>query len=141
VSFSTIQHANTLSPIINPLLLQTSINTPLVPPFPLSPHQTPPKPRLRIPRNLRTQTRISPHLLNFLLCIPLRPLRRNGIRVLENENILILGEEAIEIFESAVRGFRVEKVDYGDKGGIEDGPDDVEFPLQRIDPDWGDFDD
>lgn len=37
--------------------------------------------------------------------------------------------------------YRVEEVDDGDKGGVEDGPDDVEFPLQGLDAYGCDLDD
>jgi hypothetical protein len=37
--------------------------------------------------------------------------------------------------------FRVEEVDAGDEGEVEDSPDDVEFPVKALDADWGDFHD
>ncbi len=37
--------------------------------------------------------------------------------------------------------YGVKEVDDGDKGGVEEGPDDVEFPLQGLDADGCDFDD
>ncbi len=36
--------------------------------------------------------------------------------------------------------YGVKEVDDGDKGGVEEGPDDVEFPLQGLDADGCDFD-
>jgi hypothetical protein len=37
--------------------------------------------------------------------------------------------------------FGVEEVDAGDKGEIQDSPDDVEFPVEVLDPDGGDLND
>jgi len=79
-------------------------------------------------------------------------------------------EEAVDVFEGAGGGFLglcvsgyggrgvrgkgedggwrmeretdgVKEVDDGDKGGVEEGPDDVEFPLQGLDADGCDFND
>lgn len=37
--------------------------------------------------------------------------------------------------------YGIKEVDDGDKGGVEEGPDDVEFPLQGLDAYGCDFDD
>lgn len=55
--------------------------------------------------------------------------------------VLVFAEHAVDVLEFAVRGFGVEEVDDGDEGGVEDGPDDVELPLQGLDAYWGDLDD
>ena len=54
---------------------------------------------------------------------------------------MILAEHAIDVFEGAVCSFRVEEVDGGDEGEVEDGPDDVEFPVEALDAYGCDFDD
>ena len=82
------------------------------------------------------------------------PLGRDGIFVGENEDlrfgvsglvreifvrepyVFVLAEHAVDVFESAVGGLGEEEVDNGDEGGVEDGPDDVEFPVERLDS-WG----
>ena len=76
-----------------------------------------------------------------MLNVPPRPLARNSIFVPENENALVVTEEAVDVLEGAVGGLGVEEVDDGDKGGVEEGPDDVEFPLEGLDAYGGDFDD
>ena len=70
----------------------------------------------------------------------------DGILVAEDEDVLIFAEEAVNVFKFAVGGFGVEaikvysieslddqqedlQVDDGNEGGVEDGPDDVKFPL------------
>ena len=68
-----------------------------------------------------------------------RPLRRNGIGVFEDEDILVLAEEAVEVFEAAAGRFGIEEVDGGYKGEVEDGPDDVEPPMERLDTNRGDL--
>jgi hypothetical protein len=54
---------------------------------------------------------------------------------------MVFAEELIHVFERAVCGLGVEKVDYGEESGIEDDPDDVEFPAEGLDAYWGDLDD
>lgn len=58
--------------------------------------------------------------------------------------VVVLGGEACgEDGGVGVRvdgGAYVEEVDDWHEGRVEDCPDDVEFPLQSLDTDWGDFD-
>ena len=54
---------------------------------------------------------------------------------------MVFAEEPVNVLEGAVGGFGVEKVDDGYEGGVEDDPDDVEFPAKGLDADRGDFDD
>ena len=75
----------------------------------------------------------------FMLNVCKRTLGRDSIFVLENEDVLVVSEETVNIFEGAIRGFRVEKVDYWNEGGVKDGPDDVKFPVERLDADGRDF--
>lgn len=60
-------------------------------------------------------------------------LRGNGIFVLEDEDVAILAEQAIDVFERAVGGFGVKEVDDWDEGGVENGPDYVELPVEILD--------
>ena len=53
---------------------------------------------------------------------------------------MIVAKHAIDVFEGTIGGFGVEKVDNGDEGGVENCPDDVEFPLQALNANWRDFD-
>ena len=79
---------------------------------------------------IRADDRAVPsHLLMLIIDVCLRPLGARGILVAENEDVLILTEEPIDVFKFAARGFGVEEVDDGDEGGVEEGPDDVEFPM------------
>ena len=68
-----------------------------------------------------------------LLDILERSLAGRGVVVPVNEDIAVLSKVAIEILQSAVRSLGIEKVDYGHKGKVEDCPDDVEFPAERLD--------
>ena len=76
-----------------------------------------------------------------MLDVTPRSLRADGLFIPAHDDAVVFAEEAIDIFESAVGGLRVEEVDYGDEGGVEDSPDDVEFPVEGLDTDGGDFDD
>lgn len=82
---------------------------------------------------------VPPHLALIMLFVGGRPLRRNGIGVFEDEDILVLAEEAVEVFEAAAGRFGIEEVDGGYKGEVEDGPDDVEPPMERLDTNRGDL--
>ena len=76
-----------------------------------------------------------------MLNVSKRTLRRNGIFILEDQYVLVVSEETVNIFESAIRGFGVEKVDDWDKGGVEDGPNDIKLPVEGLNADGGDFND
>jgi len=102
--------------------------------------------RSRVRRN---SAAVPPNLLLFALDVGKRSFRGDGGFIGEDEDlfalssvycalrfsrgvvpyILVFAEHAVDILEFAVRGLRVEEVDDGDEGGVEDGPDDVEFPL------------
>ena len=49
-----------------------------------------------------------------------------------NSHALIFAEHAVDIFETASGGLRIEEVDDRDEGGVEDRPDDVESPAQIL---------
>ena len=55
--------------------------------------------------------------------------------------ILILAEHAVYILKGTVCSLGKEEVDDRDKREIEDGPNDVEFPLETLDADRGNLDD
>ena len=76
-----------------------------------------------------------------MLNVAPRSLRADGLFVPAHDNGVVLAEEAIDIFEGTVGGLWVEEVDYGDKGGVEDCPDDVEFPLEGLNADRSNFND
>ncbi len=65
-----------------------------------------------------------------MLDISKRTLGRDSIFVLEDQDILVVSEETVNIFEGAIRGFRIEKVDDWDEGGVEDGPNDIKLPME-----------
>ena len=75
----------------------------------------------------------------FMLNVSKRTLGRDSIFVLENEDVLVISEETVNIFEGAIRSFRVEKVDYWNEGGVKDGPNDIKLPLEGLDADGRDF--
>ena len=77
----------------------------------------------------------------FMLDVRLRPLALPSIRVRVHKDILVVSEESVDIFKSSVGGFRVEEIDDGDETEIEDGPDDIELPMQALDPNRRDLDD
>ena len=79
------------------------------------------------------------YLRLFMLNVSKRTLGRDSIFIFEDEDVLIISEETVNIFEGAIRGFGVEKVDYWDEGGIEDGPNNIKFPLKGLDADGSDF--
>ena len=54
---------------------------------------------------------------------------------------MVLTVEAIDVLEGSVCGLRVEEVDDGQEGEVEDDPDDVEAPAEGLDADGSDFDD
>lgn len=80
-----------------------------------------------------------PKLVLFCLLVSQWPLCANSIWVVENEDVVVLAEQTIDIFERAVRSLRVEEVDDGHKRRVKDRPNDVKLPLQRSDTDRGDF--
>lgn len=60
-------------------------------------------------------------------------LARSGVFIFVDENVLILEEVSVNVFECTVRGLGIEEVDNGYKSSIEKRPDDVEFPMQILD--------
>lgn len=93
---------------------------------------------LRIHPNCTT---IPPYLRLLMFDIRQRPLTRNSVFVSENEDVRVLAEEAVNVFEGSVRCFWIEEVDDWHERGVEEGPNYVEFPVQRLDTDGGDLDD
>ena len=81
------------------------------------------------------------YLSLFALDVSKRTLGRDSIFIPEDQDVLVVSEETVNIFESAVRGFGVEEVDDWDERGVEDGPNDVEFPVEGLNADGGDFND
>ena len=73
---------------------------------------------------------VAAYLSLFMLNVSKRTLRRDSIFILEDEDVLVVTEETVNIFEGAIRGFGVEKVNDWDEGGVEDGPDNIELPLE-----------
>ena len=82
----------------------------------------------------------------------------DGVLISEDQDTLILAEQAVNVFEFAVGCFGVEsdsmvslslrgngglglQIDDGDERSIEDGPDDVEFPVQGLDANGGNLND
>ena len=74
-----------------------------------------------------------------MLNVSKRTLGRDGIFILEDEDVLVVTEETVNIFEGAIRGFGVEKVDDWDEGSVEDGPNNIKLPMEGLDADGGDF--
>lgn len=99
------------------------------------------QPLLHHLRIRRHDTTIPPDLILLMLHILPRPLLTNGIFIPAHNNLIILAEKAIDILERPARRLRVEEVDDGHERRVEDGPDDVEFPLQRLDADGRDLHD
>lgn len=82
---------------------------------------------------------VASYLGLFMLDVGKRTLGRDRVFILEDEDVPVVTEETVNIFEGAIRGFGVEKVDYWDEGGIEDGPNNIELPLKGLDADGSDF--
>nr|POF15458.1 hypothetical protein CFP56_71954 [Quercus suber] len=89
---------------------------------------------------MRRETAASAHLFILAMHVDLWTLGTSGERVTMNEDIIVFTEIRVEVLESAAGGFRVEEVDDGDEGEVEDAPDDVEFPAEVLDADLGDLD-
>ena len=81
------------------------------------------------------------YLSLFTLDVSKRTLGRDSIFVPEDQDVLVVSEETVNVFQGAVRGFGIEKVDDWNERGVEDGPNDIEFPLEGLDADRGDFND
>ena len=81
------------------------------------------------------------YLSLFMLDVSKRTLGRDSIFIFVDQDVLVVSEETVNIFEGAIRGFGVEEVDDWDEGGVEDGPNDIEFPLEGLNADGGDFND
>jgi hypothetical protein len=60
--------------------------------------------------------------------------------VFEHEDVVVLHEISVDIFQSPASSFWVEQVDERYESTVEYCPDDVELPVERVDADWGDFD-
>lgn len=84
---------------------------------------------------------IPPHLILIMFHILQWPLLTDGILIPKHKDARIIPKQPIDILERAVGRFRVEKIDDGYERSVEDGPDDVEFPLQGLDAYGCDFDD
>ena len=52
----------------------------------------------------------------------------------------IISEQAVDILERTIGCFRVKEIDDRDERGVEDGPNDIESPLQGLDADRCYFD-
>jgi hypothetical protein len=63
----------------------------------------------------------------------------DGVLVAEDENVVVLTEQTVDILESSTGCLWVEEVDDWNEGGVEDGPDDVELPLEVLNTDWSDL--
>ena len=81
------------------------------------------------------------YLSLFTLDVSKRTLGRDSIFVPEDQDVLVVSEETVNIFQGAVRGFGIEKVDDWNERGVEDGPNDIEFPLEGLNANRGDFND
>ena len=71
----------------------------------------------------------------------LRARGRGGVGVPVDEDVVVLAEEAVDVLERAVGRLGVEEVDDGHEREVEDGPDDVEAPVDAGDADGRDLDD
>lgn len=68
------------------------------------------------------------------------PDAARGIGVLVHEDVVVLAEVAVEIFEGAVGGLWIEEIHNRDEAEIQHCPNDVELPAQGLDTGGGDFD-
>ena len=75
-----------------------------------------------------------------MLDVTPRSLWANGFFVPAYNDTMVLTEEAVDILEGAVGGFRVKEVDYWHERGVEYSPDDVESPLESLNTDRSDLD-
>ena len=75
----------------------------------------------------------------FMFNVGLRSLALLSVGVLMDKNVLIFPKKSIDIFECPVRSLRVEEIGERDKAEVENSPDDVELPVQTLDPDGCDF--
>ena len=82
---------------------------------------------------------VDAYLSLFMLNVSKRTLGRDSIFILENEDVLVISEEAVNIFEGAIRGLGVEKVDDWNEGGVEDSPYNIKLPLEGLNADGGNF--
>ena len=69
----------------------------------------------------------------LVLNICQRPLRRDSILVFEDEYAVVLPEQSIDIFKGTVGSFGIEKVYDRNERCVQNGPDDVKLPVQRLD--------
>ena len=81
------------------------------------------------------------HLLFFLLDEFRRACGLSGHLVSEYKKIRLRSEVVVDIFKSTSSRLRIEEVREWNERSVEDGPDDVEFPVQGLDADLSDFDD
>lgn len=84
-------------------------------------------------------TTVSSHLSLLVLDVCQWPLRGNGIFVFKDEDIFVLSEQSVDILECTVGCLGVEKIYDWYKGRIEDSPDYIEFPVESLDPNGGNF--
>ena len=80
------------------------------------------------------------YLSLFTLDVSKRTLGRDGIFIPEDQDVLVVTEETVNIFQGAVRGFGVEEVDDWNERGVEDGPNNIKLPMEGLNADGGDFD-
>ena len=76
-----------------------------------------------------------------MLDVSKRTLGRDSIFIPEDQNVLVVAEETINVFEGAIRSFGVEEVDDWDERGVEDGPNNIKFPMEGLNADRGDLND
>lgn len=81
------------------------------------------------------------YLSLFMLNVSKRTFGGDSIFILEDEDVLVISEETVNIFEGAIRGLGVEKVDDWNEGGVEDGPYNIKLPLEGLNANGGDFND
>ena len=86
---------------------------------------------LRISRYHAT---VAPDLILLVLNVRCRALGRCGSLVLKDNDILIFAEESINILKGTRRCLGIKKIYYRNERGVEDCPDDIEFPPKGLNP-------
>lgn len=64
------------------------------------------------------------------------PTRRDCIFVPEYQNPLIVAEESVDVFEASLGCFWIQEIHDRHKGEVENGPDDIEFPVKTLNAYW-----
>lgn len=64
------------------------------------------------------------------------PARCDCVFVSEYQDALVVAEESVDVFETSLGCFGIEEINHWHKGEVENGPDDVEFPVQTLNPYW-----